>query len=95
MARSVGLRGDQQKKMDGIFDANKSAIVASYKTLLDQQAKLATLNKAAQPDQAALFAQIDSVNQARAALQKATTQMLLQIRGQLDAEQAGKLEQIH
>ncbi len=33
VARTVGLRGEQQKKMDGIFDANKSAIVASYKTL--------------------------------------------------------------
>ncbi len=94
VVRTVGLRGEQQRRMDEIFDANKPAILASFKALLAEQDKLTTLNKSAQPQQTAVFAQIDVVNQARASLQKATTQMLLQIRQQLDAGQVEKLEAI-
>jgi hypothetical protein len=39
-----------------------------------------------------LFAAIDAVSQARAALQKATSQMLLQIRQQMDPGQIQKLK---
>lgn len=94
VVHSVGISPTQQKKMDTVFDANKPAILASYKILQAEQAKLASLNKSAQPDQAAVFAQIDSVSQARTALQKATTQMLLQIRQEMAPDQVQKLEQI-
>ena len=94
VVRSVGLRGEQQRQMDAIFNANKPAILARYKALLTEQDKLSALNKSAQPQQSAVFAQIDAVAQARASLQKATTQMLLQIRQQLDAGQVEKLEQV-
>jgi hypothetical protein len=53
--QTVGLRRDQQKKMDAIFDA---------------------------------------VNQARAALEKANTQMLLQIQAQLEPTQLKKLDSL-
>jgi Spy/CpxP family protein refolding chaperone len=91
---TIGLRRDQQKKMDAIFDANKSAILSSYKTLLSEQAKLDELNKQPQADTTRLFATIDAVNQARASLQKATTEMLLQIRGQMEPDQIVKLEKV-
>jgi hypothetical protein len=80
--------------MDGIFNANKGAILSSYKALLSEQAKLDKLNKDPQVDKARLFEAIDAVSQARASLQKATSQMLLQIRQQMDAEQIAKLEEL-
>ncbi len=92
--RTVGITSVQQRRMDVVFDANKPAILATYKTLLAEQARLAELNKSPQPSQAAVFAQIDAVNQARGALQKATTQMLLQIRQEMVPEQIQKLEQV-
>jgi len=80
--------------MDGIFDANKPAILASYKTFLSQQSKLDALNKDPKVDKSTLFAAIDAVNQARAALQKTTAQMLLEIRQQMEPGQIDKLEKL-
>ena len=92
--RSIGLRKDQKQRMDRIFDANKPAIVASYKAFLSEQSKLDALNKDPQLDKARLFAAIDAVSQARASLQKANSQMLLDIRKELDPDQIDKLEKL-
>ena len=94
MTRSIGLSSEQQKKMDAIFNANKPAILATYKTFLSEQAKLNAIGKNPKAGQDQVFAAIDAVSQARASLQKATTQMLLQIRGQMSAEQIEKLEKL-
>jgi Spy/CpxP family protein refolding chaperone len=94
ITKTIGLRTEQKKKMDVIFNANKPAILECYKTLLKEQAKLDALKKAPQMDKAAMFASIDAVSQARAALEKANTQMLLQIRDQMEAGQIVKLEQV-
>jgi len=91
---SIGISKTQQQKMDAIFDANKPAILASYKTFLSEQSKLEMLNKNPGVDKAQLFAAIDAVNQARASLQKATSQMLLQIRAEMDPNQVNKLESL-
>ena len=90
--RTIGLSTDQQKKMDVVFNANKPAILATYKTFLAEQAKLDAISKQSQVDQSKMFAAIDAVSQARVALQKANTQMLLQIREQMNADQIAKLE---
>jgi len=94
VVQSVGLSRMQQKAMDGIFNANKPAILASYKTLLSEKANLDKIGKDPNVDQAKLFSAIDAVNQARASLQKATSQMLLQIRQQMSSDQVGKLEKL-
>jgi Spy/CpxP family protein refolding chaperone len=94
VAQTIGLRKEQQKKMDAVFDANKSAIVSSYKSYLKQQSKLQAISKDSQVDQAHLFAAIDAASQARATLQKTTSQMLLQIRQEMDPEQIGKLDKL-
>lgn len=94
MRQTVGLRQEQQKRMDTIFNANKPAIVAAYKTFLAEQSKLAALNKDPHVDQTQLFAQIDAVSQARASLQKATAQMMLAIRNEMDPDQIEKLENL-
>jgi Spy/CpxP family protein refolding chaperone len=91
---SIGLGKEQQRKMDVIFNSNKPAILASYKTFLSEQAKLTALNKDPNVDQARLFATIDAVSQARASLQKATAQMLLQIRQQMSPDQIEKLQKL-
>ena len=95
VTHAVGLRQDQQRKMDSIFDANKSAILNSYRSLLSEQTKLDALNKQSQPDSRQVLATIDAVNQARASLEKATTEMLLQIRSQMDSSQIQKLQSLH
>ncbi len=92
--QAVGLSREQQKKMDTIFNQNKPAIIETYKTFEKQQAALAAISKDPNADKAKLFAAIDAVNEARAALQKANTEMLLEIRQQLDAGQVERLEKI-
>ena len=40
VVQSIGLRREQQKRMDAIFDANKPAILDNYKVFLKAQAIL-------------------------------------------------------
>jgi Spy/CpxP family protein refolding chaperone len=94
VVRAVGLGKAQQKQMDATFNADKPGILSSYKTFLNEQAKLNALSKDPNADKERLFAAIDAVNQARAALQKATTQMQLQIRQQMSPDQIQKLEKL-
>jgi Spy/CpxP family protein refolding chaperone len=94
VVQAVGLRREQQRKMDTIFDANKPAILDSYKVFLKAQANLAAVNKDPQADKAKVFAAIDAVNEARGSLQKATSSMLLQIRQEMDPTQITKLENV-
>jgi len=92
--KAVGITAEQKRKMDAIFDTNKSAIVASYKNFLKEQSKLESISKDSRADKAQTFAAIDAVNQARAELQKAAAQMYLQIRQQMDQQQIEKLEKL-
>lgn len=94
VAKTVGLRQDQTRRMDSIFNENKSAILSSYQTFLKEQSRLISLSKSPQADKASTFAAIDAVNQARSNLQKATAQMYLQLRQQMDAAQIEKLEKL-
>jgi hypothetical protein len=94
VVQSIGLRREQQKRMDAIFDANKPAILDSYKVFLKAEASLTAVNKDPQANKDQVFAAIDGVNQARSSLQKATSSMLLQIRKEMDTDQIDKLEKI-
>ena len=92
--QTLGLSRGQQKKMDAVFNANKPALIATYKDFVRQQAALQAIGKGSNVDKTKLFAAIDAVNQARSALEKANTEMLLQIRAELDPKQAAKLEEL-
>jgi DNA-binding phage protein len=94
VVQAIGLRREQQRRMDAIFDANKPAILDSYKGFLKAQSNLAAVNKDPQGNKDTLFSAIDAVNQARSSLQKATSAMLLQIRKEMDPDQVSKLESI-
>lgn len=91
-AKSLGLNGDQQKRMDTVFGQNRDALVSRYENLQRAESRLESLTHAGKPSESALFAEIDHVAQARADLEKATTHMLLQLRDEMTPEQIGKLE---
>lgn len=93
-AMSIGLSKNQQRKMDAVFNKNKPALLDRYNNLQMEQSKLEALMNLPQPDKARLFAQIDAVNQARAALEKVNTQMLLQIRQQMQPDQIARLDKL-
>lgn len=94
VVQALGLRREQTRRMDAIFDANKPAILDSYKTFLKAQSNLTAVNKDPQASKNQVFTAIDAVNQARSSLQKTTSAMLLQIRHEMDADQINKLEKI-
>ncbi len=94
VVQAIGLRHEQQRRMDTIFDASKPAILDSYKAFLKAQANLTAVNKDPQADKAKVFAAIDAVNEARGSLQKTTSSMLLQIRQEMDPTQITKLENV-
>ena len=91
-AKSIGLRKDQQKKMDLIFNANKSAILENYNSLMREESKLDAATREPQLDKAKIFAGIDAVNQARAGLEKANAQMLIQVRQEMEREQVVRMD---
>jgi hypothetical protein len=91
-AKSLGLSKDQQKKMDSVFDANKSSILESYKALQKEESRLQAMTREKKLDEARIFAGIDAVAQARAGLEKANAHMLLQIRQEMDMDQNARLE---
>ena len=91
-AKSLNLRKDQQKRMDAVFNANKGAIVDSYKALQEQELRLEAATREQKLDEAKIFAAIDAVNQARSALEKANAHMLLQVRSEMDPDQVTLME---
>jgi Spy/CpxP family protein refolding chaperone len=91
-AKTLHLRPDQKKRMDGLFDENRANLVNRYGALQQEEQKMETLSHAQTLDETALFAQIDRVAQARADLEKATTHYMLQVRKEMDADQIKRLD---
>ena len=91
-AKAVHLRPDQQKRMDGLFDENRSVLVSRFQTLQQEELKMESLSHASNLDEATLFSQIDRVAQARADLEKANTHLTLQVRKEMDADQVSRLD---
>jgi Spy/CpxP family protein refolding chaperone len=92
-AKSLGLSGDQRKKMDAIFGENKGTLLNLYNSLEAEEAGLGRLTTGAHLDEEQIFRQIDKVTAARAALEKANAHMLLEIRKQMTEAQADKLDE--
>jgi Spy/CpxP family protein refolding chaperone len=91
-AKTLHLRPDQKKRMDGFFDENRANLVSRYEALQQEEQKMEVLSHAQTLDESALFAQIDRVAQARADLEKATTHLMLQVRKEMDADQITRLD---
>ncbi len=94
-AKGLKLRPEQQTRMDAIFDQNKGALLIRLQNLKQVESQMDEIAKSPNPDEAALFTQIDRLAQARAELEKANTHMLLQIRKEMDADQISRLEKRH
>ena len=92
-AKDLKLRSDQQRRMDVIFEENRPHLLKCYESLEGEQTRMEGLTHAKTLDEAALFAEIDRVAQARADLEKANTHLLLKIRGEMDGDQISRLEQ--
>lgn len=91
-AKSLGLNQDQQKRMDSVFGQNRDMLLSRQDALQRAEGRLESLTHTDKPSEAALFAEIDHVTQARADLEKAYTHMLLQLRDEMTPDQIGKLE---
>ena len=91
-AKSLGLSKEQQKKMDAVFNSSKSSLLENYKALQREESKLEKATREARPDEARIFAGIDAVAQARAALEKANAHMLLLVRQEMDVDQIARME---
>ncbi len=91
-AKSLGLNGDQQKRMDAVFGQNRDALVSRYQNAQIAESRLEALTRVAKPSESALFAEIDHVAQARADLEKAMTHYLLQLRDEMTPDQITKLD---
>ncbi len=93
--KAIHLRSEQQKRMDSLFEQNKTNLVSKYQALQQEESKMEALSHADTLDESALFAQIDRVAQARADLEKANTHLMLQVRKEMDADQTARLDKLH
>ncbi|MGO9229429.1 MAG: Spy/CpxP family protein refolding chaperone [Bryobacteraceae bacterium] len=87
LAKRLNLTGEQQKKMDEVFQQNRLRMIDLHAALEKEEATLDPLIEAANPDDSKVLPQIDRVAQARAELEKANARLLLGLRHVLTPEQ--------
>jgi Spy/CpxP family protein refolding chaperone len=92
-AQELGLSAAQTRRMDEIFQANRGTLLRLYQSLEHQESILEKLTKGNHLREEQIFRQIDQVSGARAALEKASAHMLLDIRKQMTEEQTARLDQ--
>ena len=92
LVTKLSLTADQQKRMDDILQQSRIQLVHIKATLEEQQILLEPMLNANPPDAAKTLAQISTIADTRASLEKANAKMLLGIRGVLTADQWTKLQ---
>jgi len=92
VVKQLNLTDDQRKAMDGILQDHRMKLIDLHANLERAEVAMGPLMKADTPDRGAIEAQIDKVVQARAALEKANSQFLLDLRMQLKPEQWNQLK---
>jgi Spy/CpxP family protein refolding chaperone len=90
--KTLNLRGDQQRRMDDIFNAGKGNLSTLFENLQHEQQRFTSMSTEDLQDENKVFAEIDRVAQCRAELEKANFHLLLQIRGALDPDQLNALD---
>jgi Spy/CpxP family protein refolding chaperone len=90
--KQLNLRPDQQKQMDAVFEAHRAALANGLQNLQRQRAQLGSLSQKDLQDENKVLASIDRVVAARADLAKQTTQVLNDLRKQLDPQQMAALD---
>jgi Spy/CpxP family protein refolding chaperone len=92
LVTKLSITADQQKRMDDILQQSRIQLVHIKATLEEQQILLEPMLNANPPDAAKTLAQISTIADTRASLEKANAKMLLGIRGVLTADQWTKLQ---
>lgn len=87
MIERLKLTDDQRKAMDQILYEHREKLIDLQANLEKAELAMQPLMSADQPDRAAMEAQIDKVVQARAALERANSLFLLDIRMKLTSDQ--------
>lgn len=87
MIERLKLTDDQRKAMDQILYEHREKLIDLQANLEKAELAMEPMMSADQPDRAAMEAQIDKVVQARAALERANSMFLLDIRMKLTADQ--------
>jgi Spy/CpxP family protein refolding chaperone len=90
--KQLNLRPEQQKNMDAIFDAHKTALTSSLQNLQQQRVQLNSLSQKDLQDENKVLASIDRVVAARADLARETTQLLIALRKELEPQQSTALD---
>ena len=93
--KQLNLTDDQRKAMDGILQDHRMKLIDLKANLEKAEVEMIPLMKADTPDRAAIETQIDKVVAARAALEKANSLFLLDIRMQLKPDQWKQLQTMH
>jgi len=93
--RAIGLTADQQRGIEDVFQQNRSKLIDLSAALEKEEVAIEPLLAAEHPQDAAVFAQIDRVAEARAALEKANARMLYRFRTMLSADQWRQLQALN
>lgn len=92
LAQKLNITADQKQKMDSIYEQHKLKLIDLNADLQKQELLLQPMISSDNPDRAKTLAQIDSVVNARAALERENAHMLFAIRETLTPEQWQKLK---
>ncbi len=87
IAAKLNLTEEQRKSFDQILLQHRTTLIDLHANLEKAELALEPLIGSDQPDEARVLAQIDTVAQARAQLEKANARFLLAIRAKLTPEQ--------
>jgi Spy/CpxP family protein refolding chaperone len=93
IVEKLQLSDDQRKAMDGIFQQNRTQLIDLRANLEKAEVALEPLMGDDQPNESAVFSQIDKVAQARAELEKANARFLFALRGKLTPDQWKQVQQ--
>jgi periplasmic protein CpxP/Spy len=94
VAQELALSGDQQHRMDELFQGHRIKLIDLSAGLQKEEALLEPLLESDHPEEGKILVQIDRIAQARAELEKANARLLLGLRGVLTQEQWKKLQSI-
>jgi protein CpxP len=94
VVKQVGVSDEQIKKIEQIFQDHRLKLIDVRAALEKEEVRLQPMIEADSPNDQQIMAQIDRVANARATLEKANAQMLLDIRHILTVDQWKKLQSI-
>jgi hypothetical protein len=89
---ALGLKPDQKKRMDAIFNGNRGELADRVQTLRQEEAKLQAATQDTRLSQESIFGQMDRVAAARDALEKTNSRLLESLRKELEPEQLTRMQ---